>query len=215
MTDKSLLKALFDFQGSVSVILKDKENPFYKSNYADIPAVWVAIKDLIQEHGLYVGNSISLIDGRDTLTTRISHVDSGEYIESSLPLNAPKKDHQGYGAAITYHRRQNLTSMLNLICDDDDGQSGYETPQEKAKREREAAEFQAQLKEKREKANAWASKAETDMLSFNTPEELKSWFAKQSNVLASLSKYEDITTNFNTAYGKRLNEVSQAPIGDK
>ena len=119
---KGLCEALAAFQAEAPMIIKSADNPFYKSKYADLPAVWGTVQSLMNNHGLLVTNSVSYnpIAGRDELTTIVEHVASKESRSSVLPINPVKHDPQGYGAAITYHRRQNIVALLGLVCDDDD-----------------------------------------------------------------------------------------------
>jgi len=46
--------ALFAVQTSVDVVRKTADNPFFKSKYADLPAVWDVVKDSLKENNLLV-----------------------------------------------------------------------------------------------------------------------------------------------------------------
>jgi len=120
---KSIHAALFAFQCEAPMVQKTADNPFFKSKYADLPAIWDTIRELTAKHGLLVTNTVAPMADIDYITTTLTHVPTGQKIESTLPINPAKRDPQGYGAAMTYHRRQNLVAMLGLVCelDDDDG----------------------------------------------------------------------------------------------
>jgi len=133
--EKSIYNALAAFQAEAPMILKTANNPFYKSKYADLPAVWGTIKELVTKHGFVVLNSVVQKDGRDCLETTLFYPASGELLTSCLPINPAKNDPQGYGAAITYHRRQNLVTLLGLVCDDDDDGNAASGKEEKPKPE--------------------------------------------------------------------------------
>ena len=55
------------------------------------------------------------------LETRLTHVDTGEYLASTAIVPLPKADPQGLGSAITYARRYALCAILGIITEDDDG----------------------------------------------------------------------------------------------
>ena len=60
----------------------------------------------------------------DTLTCRLTHVDTNTSISSTVKLDNNNKGPQGTGGAITYMRRYTLQALLNLMPDDateDDG----------------------------------------------------------------------------------------------
>lgn len=116
---KTLIQSITEFQKAAPIILKSATNPFFKSKYADLPAVWHTIKDLMATNGLAVVNLNTIIEGVEYLETRIYHT-SGEYLSSVSKLNPVKNDPQSVGSAITYMRRYALMSLLGLVADDDD-----------------------------------------------------------------------------------------------
>lgn len=117
--EKTIIQAIAEFQKSAPIILKSATNPFFKSKYADLPAVWHTIKDLMAENGLAVVNLNTIVDGVEYLETRVYHT-GGEYLSSISRLNPVKSDPQSVGSAITYMRRYALMSLLGLVADDDD-----------------------------------------------------------------------------------------------
>lgn len=133
---KTLIQAIAEFQKSAPIILKSATNPFFKSKYADLPAVWHTIKDLMSANGLAVVNLNVIIEGQEYLETRIYHT-GGEYLSSVSRLAPVKSDPQSVGSAITYMRRYALMSLLGLVADDDDdanqasGKTKVEKPVEK------------------------------------------------------------------------------------
>ena len=122
-----LTQALVKAQVAMRPAKKSSENPYFKSNYADLAAVWEVAQQPIADNGLAVLQPISSTpDGRIIhVTTILSHV-SGESISSVLAL-IPKAENQSVspqaaGSAITYGRRYALQSMLGIVSDDDDGE---------------------------------------------------------------------------------------------
>jgi len=124
MTDKKtspLKKALCEFKQLKVKITKGKENPFFKAKYADLPEILGAIEGELAELGVIVISKSLLLDGKWVLRTFISHTDGEEEEESFFPLFGSKP--QEFGSSITYARRYNIQSLLNLAAEDDDGNS--------------------------------------------------------------------------------------------
>jgi hypothetical protein len=115
-----LAKALATFQGAVKPVLKNKENPFFKSMYADILALRESCKKELSELGLSVSQGMDQSGtGADVLITTLMHT-SGQWIQSSYTIKASKQDPQGIGSAFTYARRYAFAAILGLVTDDDD-----------------------------------------------------------------------------------------------
>lgn len=126
----ALSSALSKAQGEIEGAVKDKQNPAFRSRYADLGAVWDAIRAPLAKHGLSVVQMPHSADPTSfCLVTRLMH-SSGEWLEGDYPLNPTKHDPQGYGSAITYARRYALMAVLGVAPEDDDGNaaSGRITP---------------------------------------------------------------------------------------
>ena len=119
-------KAMAEAQKEIGFALKDQNNPFFKSKYADLASVWRALAEPMGKNGLSVTQDpgVEVVNGQVfvTVTTRISH-SSGQWMEGTCALPAPKPDAQAYGAAITYARRYSLSAMMGVIQEDDDGET--------------------------------------------------------------------------------------------
>jgi hypothetical protein len=133
--EKNLFKALVSFQTSVSKIIKDKDNPFHRSKYADLSTVVETVKPALNENGLVVVQPIILkkivtedFDGVQkghsssvmVLRTMLIH-ESGETLESEMII-PPQSDPQKLGSLITYYRRYSYLAIIGLSsqADDDD-----------------------------------------------------------------------------------------------
>lgn len=114
-----LYLAILAVQQGAPFIDKSTDNPFFKSKYADLPAIWGAIKDLMGEHGLIVSHTMEA-NGDDYIITRVIHAESGQYIESRSRIHLQKSTAQEYGSYITYMRRYAVSAMLGLVTDEDD-----------------------------------------------------------------------------------------------
>lgn len=118
----NLAKSLALVQAALTPAKKDSKNPFFKSTYADLTAVWDSCRELLSKNGLSViqGNSVGL-DNTIIVETILAH-ESGEWIQSELCLPLAKHDPQGVGSALTYGRRYGLAAIVGIVADvDDDG----------------------------------------------------------------------------------------------
>lgn len=120
---KALNKALLQAQKGIQAVEKDSANPHFKSRYASLTAVLQAVKDPLNEAGLLITQSVGSADGNGGLivTTRLTHAESSEWIETSVPIPLEQHTAQKVGSASTYGRRYGLTSLLGLAEADDDG----------------------------------------------------------------------------------------------
>jgi len=117
-----LIAALCKAQSKFNPAIKDANNPFFKSKYADLNSVWLACKDALAENDLFISQIISSRDGKNTLKTRVYHK-SGGYIESEIDIVSKNaNDPQSLGSGITYMRRYSLAAILGIIVDDDDAE---------------------------------------------------------------------------------------------
>ncbi len=98
---------------------KDKENPFFKSHYADLPAVWDALGPFREEGIIFTQSPAESPDGYIVLDTQITHT-SGQWMRSRLKMRLAKDDPQGAGSALTYARRYALGCMSGLVTEEDD-----------------------------------------------------------------------------------------------
>lgn len=129
----ALFEALSKAQGRIENALKDKNNPFFKSRYADLASVWDACREPLSSNGLSVIQTVEGTKDEMFLNTWIGH-SSGQWMKSKLPLiiiPEAKKDKsgnvtgyqltpQGIGSAITYGRRYSLSALVGICADEDD-----------------------------------------------------------------------------------------------
>lgn len=123
-TTKPLFLSLAKAQASFESAIKDVKNSFFKSNYADLSAVWDACKDAIRENGLIVMQPTNYLEsaGVWVVNTRIYNA-AGEYVEGNTPILASKQnDPQAFGSATTYARRYGLAALLGIVTEDDDAE---------------------------------------------------------------------------------------------
>jgi ERF superfamily protein len=126
-----LAAALVKAQGAMKSAIKDSENPFFKSRYADLASVWEACREALTSNGLSVVQLPGYEPGAARLTTMLLHT-SGQWIAGmgGAPL-VPKvnrdgkespPDAQSMGSAITYLRRYGLAAVAGVVQEDDDAE---------------------------------------------------------------------------------------------
>jgi hypothetical protein len=154
-TIAELAKALCKFQGSLKNPVKDSTNPFFKSKYATLDAVWEAIRTSLCENGLSVVQSfdpeLDTDIGLVQLTTTLLH-NSGEWISGTLTMKPVKNDPQGMGSAITYARRYALAALVGVAPEeDDDGNAASQpSPKKTDNQNKMADEFEQRLNKPQE-----------------------------------------------------------------
>lgn len=120
----AIAKALAAAQREIGVAVKDATNLHFRSKYADLQAVDEACRPALSKHGIAISQGTSYLDGFVSVTTRLMHAESGEYIESTLHIAPSKHDAQGVGSAITYARRFGLSALAAVPAGvDDDGEA--------------------------------------------------------------------------------------------
>lgn len=133
--------ALSKVQGSIKHALKSVDNHFFKSKYADLPAVWEACKEKLSENEIAVfqgGEECN--EGQFIFHTTLIH-SSGQWLKSKLPISiiipaSPEKTDkygkvtpaspqrrmtpQELGSSLTYFRRYGLCCAVGVCADEDD-----------------------------------------------------------------------------------------------
>ena len=100
----------------IGKVTKGKDNPFFKSKYADLNAILEATEPILLKYSLLLLQPI--LDGK--VCTQIIDIESGDIVFSELTLPIIT-DPQKQIAGITYFRRASLQSLLSLQAVDDDG----------------------------------------------------------------------------------------------
>jgi ERF superfamily len=117
--------ALSKAQNEFTVALKNKKNPFFKSNYADFTAIVESSRPALTKYGLCVVQPPVTYDedGSMFLLTVLMH-SSGQYIQSTMKINPAKQDVQELSKYITYLKRVAYSSLVGVLTgdEDDDGE---------------------------------------------------------------------------------------------
>jgi len=116
---KLIISALIKAQANIGSAAKDATNPHFKNKYATLESVIEAIKAPLLKENITI---VHTQGSDDTLITSLYH-ESGECIQTASKLLLDRQNMQSLGSAQTYAKRYNLTSLLNLPTEDDDGNS--------------------------------------------------------------------------------------------
>ena len=119
-----LATALCLAQAQMGGAIKDSNNPFFKSSYADLASVIRVLKEPLSNNGLsFVQFPITSEGGQGIgVCTMLMH-SSGQWLQGEYLLPMDKVNPQGALAAITYARRGALQSLFGIPAVDDDGNS--------------------------------------------------------------------------------------------
>lgn len=116
-TDK-ISTAIQAVQQAVPFVEKTKEadQGSYKVKYAPHELVWDRLKGACKENGLVVFQGGREGAGGSTwLVTRITHAETGQYVEADTPVVSAKAGMQGLGAVWSYGRRIGLLAILGIV----------------------------------------------------------------------------------------------------
>jgi hypothetical protein len=121
---KTFHAALLAFHNDLEVIKRDESNPFFKSKYVPLPKMLSAIRPVAAKHGFILSQPTDIINTQqgamNVVTTFLTHAETG-LSESAKIMLEKQADMQKLGAAITYGRRQTLSSLVGAEEEDDDG----------------------------------------------------------------------------------------------
>ena len=118
-----LATALCLAQAEMGGAIKDSNNPFFKSSYADLTSVIKVIKEPFAKWGLsFVQLPVTSAGGNGIgVSTMLMHK-SGQWLQGEYLLPMDKVTPQGAGSAITYARRYALQSLVGIPSVDDDSE---------------------------------------------------------------------------------------------
>lgn len=125
-----LAKALINVQRELQPAVRDRNNPFTKSNYATLNSVMAACRDALFTHNIWLSQyPIPVEPGYLGLVTKLTHTESGQWQTALAVMPLQKADPQGYGSALTYLRRYMISALLGIVTEeDDDGNGASNTP---------------------------------------------------------------------------------------
>jgi hypothetical protein len=97
--------------------------------YMDLCEMMGVLKPILLKHELVVHHrQYCVADDKRILGTILYHTASGQYLESrswiTIDLNGKRSPHQEFGSAMSYHRRYEIMSLLNLTPEDESDNDG-------------------------------------------------------------------------------------------
>lgn len=116
----------------------NRENPFFKSGYADLDAIIDSVSLALSGNGLAFYQYTQLNDkGETILHSKLKHA-SGQWISSQARIIPIKNDPQSYGSALSYQKRYQAQTLLRVTIsadwsDDDAEREMHEMRHEQAK----------------------------------------------------------------------------------
>lgn len=117
---KEFIKAFVAAQKEMKSALKESDNPFFKSKYADLASIDSACRFALNTNNIAISQQIDFEGDVDFVRTELLHV-SGEKLTSRCRIINLKKDSQGLGSSISYMRRYSLAAICGVVTEDDDG----------------------------------------------------------------------------------------------
>src|ERR1700685_4439156 len=111
---KDLVTALSKAQGNYPSIGADRENPYFKSSYADLDMILKAVRPCLAANGLSLTPDTRFTDdGSTILHTRLYHA-TGQWIETRARILPVKNTPQEYGSCLTYNKRYQAMALLGV-----------------------------------------------------------------------------------------------------
>jgi hypothetical protein len=138
---KNIAEAFFAAQRNMRDAVKGKDNPFFKSKYADLNSVREAVTEPLMNEDISISQPEVVIDGKNYVRTILTHVTSGTEMHSDVEIvMAQANNPQAQGSSITYARRYGLQSICGIGAADDDGNGASRPVQSQNDMDREIAE---------------------------------------------------------------------------
>lgn len=117
MSKAALYQKLARAMDNFDPVLKEANNPFFKSKYANLNSLLDATVPALRKEGLIL---LQPVEG-DKVITMVVDTDTGESVVSWVAIPSSIIDPQKLIAATTYFRRGGLQCLLSIQALDDDG----------------------------------------------------------------------------------------------
>ncbi len=116
---EKLSEALAKAQGMMKAAIYNRKNPHFGNRYADLAAVWDAIREPLAKNGLSVTQQTEPRDNGVYVLRTVMRHPSGQWVASEYPIPTNIKP-QELGSWKTYLRRYELSSICGIASDEDD-----------------------------------------------------------------------------------------------
>lgn len=117
-----LYSKLANVKSELKSVIKNSDNPFFKSKYADLNSHIDVVEPLMEKNKLLLLQPVVSTERGNAVYTKIVDTETGEMIVSSMNL-VGEVDMQKAGSAVTYARRYTLAALLAMKAEDDDAES--------------------------------------------------------------------------------------------
>lgn len=114
-----LFGALSKAQGEIQIASLNRQNPYFKSKYADMASIVGVSREPLAKNGLCIIQQIQANGDLGYLITKLGH-SSGQWIESRMKIQPPKNDVQSLGSYLTYIKRYAYAAIVGIATGDDD-----------------------------------------------------------------------------------------------
>ena len=177
---KELIDALVKAQSEMTHGLATGTNPHFKSGYAPLETVIDAVKNPLNDNGIFYLQKVYLAEGGQCVETEF-HGHGGVIKAGRVYVPADKQTPQGYGSALTYAKRYSLITACGLPSEDDDGNSAESNYKAKPKAKPKAEP--KQNKQDDSEANVLYEALSMGVSGSNSMESLKeNWKANQDAI---------------------------------
>ena len=123
---KELYTALSKAQGEYREVGYNRQNPYFKAEYADLDNIMRAVRVPLAKNGLsFIQQLRNNSDGITMLHSILGH-SSGQWIESRTRIIPIKNDPQTFGSTLTYQKRYAAMSLLGVTISHDLGDDDAE-----------------------------------------------------------------------------------------
>ena len=131
-TYKNIAAAVTAASNAITGAKKDGKNPHYKSTYATLSSVINASNKALHDNDLSIQQELGRITKNQTIivVTRLTHGESGEWIETDTEAPLKNKDIHVLMSTFTYCRRNAISALLNMPVEDDDGNKSHDAKPE-------------------------------------------------------------------------------------
>ncbi|QZT33680.1 ERF family protein [Caldalkalibacillus thermarum TA2.A1] len=202
-------KALAAFQAEVANPKNTAINEFANGHrYAPLGEILATVRPILGKHGLAVVQDAKIEGNTVVVTTTLFH-ESGEWLESE-PLVLPAAGKGGVtaqtiGAAITYGRRYQLSTLLGISSEDDDDANSIsvtdpskppQSPSQSQKQPKQSTQKQKTQKEPNQEPNQQA-KQQTET---QTKQQKQQESEQKTNGRFKMVGYKDGRTESGTDY---------------
>lgn len=143
MAETGIIAALAAALPKLEGAKKDRQNPYFKANYATLGSVIDALEPL-KEHGLWFLQISHERDNGACFETFAIHGPSNAQMSmGTMFVPADKNNAQGFGSAQSYCRRYGLMAAFGLAAEDDDGNAASQAPAKPAQQRQQAKPAEA------------------------------------------------------------------------